>query len=191
MTFDNDRREWLSSVTLYLYYTQTDRYVQGFTLKARNNNVEEWTIIKEVTGLTWSLAGEHKKLWLENSKPYNQYRFENFNAGNLCNWRLGTLDLSMDAIPATVPELSYSTPIVLSKDVEMGEVYPASELYYEFSVTPALPTGLALDPFSGKISVVIAVQKSGGPGDVGANFWIRGISTFGSGNSPLLILDGV
>ena len=45
--------------------------------------------------------------------------------------------------------------------------------------------------FSGKIAGVIAVQKSGEPGVDGANFWIRGISTFGSGQSPLLILDGV
>ena len=45
--------------------------------------------------------------------------------------------------------------------------------------------------FSGKIAGVIAVQKSGEPSADGANFWIRGISTFGSGQSPLLILDGV
>ena len=45
--------------------------------------------------------------------------------------------------------------------------------------------------FSGKIAGVIAVQKSGEPGADGANFWIRGISTFGSGQSPLLIHDGV
>ena len=45
--------------------------------------------------------------------------------------------------------------------------------------------------FSGKIAGVIAVQKSGEPGADGANLWIRGISTFGSGQSPLLILDGV
>ena len=45
--------------------------------------------------------------------------------------------------------------------------------------------------FAGKIAGVIAVQKSGEPGADGANFWIRGISTFGSGQSPLLILDGV
>ncbi len=45
--------------------------------------------------------------------------------------------------------------------------------------------------FSGKIAGVIAVQKSGEPGADGASFWIRGISTFGSGQSPLLILDGV
>ena len=45
--------------------------------------------------------------------------------------------------------------------------------------------------FSGKIAGVISVQKSGEPGADGASFWIRGISTFGSGQSPLLILDGV
>ena len=45
--------------------------------------------------------------------------------------------------------------------------------------------------FSGKIAGVIAVQKSGEPGADGANFWIRGISTCASGQSPLLILDGV
>ena len=43
--------------------------------------------------------------------------------------------------------------------------------------------------FAGKIAGVIS--KSGEPGADGANFWIRGISTFGSGQSPLLILDGV
>lgn len=45
--------------------------------------------------------------------------------------------------------------------------------------------------FSGKIAGLISVQKSGEPGADGASFWIRGISTFGSGQSPLLILDGV
>ena len=44
--------------------------------------------------------------------------------------------------------------------------------------------------FSGKIAGVIAVQKSAS-WRRRANFWIRGISTFGSGQSPLLILDGV
>jgi len=45
--------------------------------------------------------------------------------------------------------------------------------------------------FAGKIAGLISVQKSGMPGADGANFWIRGISTFGSNTSPLLILDGV
>jgi TonB-linked SusC/RagA family outer membrane protein len=45
--------------------------------------------------------------------------------------------------------------------------------------------------FAGKIAGLISVQKTGMPGADGANFWIRGISTFGSNASPLLILDGV
>ena len=45
--------------------------------------------------------------------------------------------------------------------------------------------------FAGRIAGVIATQSSGEPGADGANFWIRGISTFGSNSSPLIILDGV
>ena len=32
--------------------------------------------------MAWSLKGEHKKLWVENSKPYNQYRFESIGTGD-------------------------------------------------------------------------------------------------------------
>lgn len=45
--------------------------------------------------------------------------------------------------------------------------------------------------FAGKIAGVIAVQSSGEPGADGANFWIRGIATFGANKTPLIILDGV
>ena len=152
--FNNDRREWISSVTLYLHYQQADRQPRQFTLKARNTNQEEWTVLKEVTGMTWSLVGQHKKIWLENNKPYNQYRFENFATGDMakCPWRLGSIDMTADATATTVPELSYPSPVVVSKDVEMGEVYPNSAQYFDFTVTPALPAGLSLDPSTGMIS---------------------------------------
>ena len=55
------------------------------------------------------------------------------------------------------------------------------------STTSSLSTS-----FAGKIAGVISVQSSGEPGVAdGANFWIRGVSTFGSGQSPLYIVDGV
>ena len=154
VTFANDRREWISAVTVYLYYTQADQQVGQFTLKARNTNLEEWTTIKEVTGMTWSLKGEHKKIWLENNKPYNQYRFENFASGNPsdCYWKFSTLDLTADSTAITVPELSYNTPLIINKDIEMGEVYPNSDYYFDFTVNPALPTGVTIDPNTGKIS---------------------------------------
>ncbi|KAK8831754.1 hypothetical protein WA577_001813, partial [Blastocystis sp. JDR] len=138
LVFANDRREWISSTTLYLYYTQDTQQPREFLLRARNNNLEEWTTLKTVTDMAWSLKGEHKKLWVENSKLYNH-----------------SIDLSADAI-GVVPELSYPTPLVLSAGVEMGEVYPNSEFYYDFTVTPALPEGLSIDTNTGKISGRVA-----------------------------------
>ena len=156
LVFNNDRREWISSTTLYLYYTQDTQQPKQFLLRARNNNLEEWTTLKTVTDMAWSLKGEHKKLWVENSKPYNQYRFENIGTGDesSCDWRLSSIDLSADTI-GVVPELSYPTPLVLSAGVEMGEVYPNSEFYYDFTVTPALPEGLSIDTISGRVTSLL------------------------------------
>ncbi|KAM7453319.1 hypothetical protein BLSTO_05935 [Blastocystis sp. subtype 1] len=108
LVFNNDRREWISSTTLYLYYTQDTQQPKQFLLRARNTNLEAWTTLKTVTDMAWSLKGEHKKLWVENSKPYNQYRFEDINTGDesSCDWRLSSIDLSADAI-GVVPELSW------------------------------------------------------------------------------------
>lgn len=46
---------------------------------------------------------------------------------------------------------------------------------------------------AGRISGLVGVQRSGLPGQNGADLWIRGISTFNASNnaSPLIIIDGV
>ncbi|MGM9739757.1 MAG: SusC/RagA family TonB-linked outer membrane protein, partial [Candidatus Cryptobacteroides sp.] len=44
---------------------------------------------------------------------------------------------------------------------------------------------------AGQIAGVIAVQRSGQPGFDNSDFWIRGISTFGTNSHPLVIVDGV
>lgn len=43
----------------------------------------------------------------------------------------------------------------------------------------------------GRMAGVVAVQRSGEPGYDNANFWIRGISTFGANQTPLILVDGV
>ena len=45
--------------------------------------------------------------------------------------------------------------------------------------------------FAGRLAGVISVQRSGEPGNDNADFWIRGVSTFGANKSPLVFLDGV
>lgn len=44
---------------------------------------------------------------------------------------------------------------------------------------------------AGKLSGVIAVQRSGEPGYDNSNFWIRGISTFQGNRDPLVLVDGI
>ena len=179
VTFNKDRREWISAVTVYLYYTQTEDQVGQFTVQARNTNLEDWTTIKNVTGMTWSLKGEHKKIWLENNKPYNQYRFENFASGNPsdCNWEFSTLDLTADSTAITVPKLSYNTPLIISKDIEMGEVYANSDYYFDFTVNPALPEGVLIDPNSGKISGTAHTAMPATPYQITAKKFGGGTST--------------
>lgn len=43
---------------------------------------------------------------------------------------------------------------------------------------------------AGQMAGVVAVQRSGEPGE-GADFWIRGVSTFGANNKPLVLVDGI
>lgn len=54
-----------------------------------------------------------------------------------------------------------------------------------------IPTSNLSNSFAGRMSGVIAVQRSGQPGADGASFYIRGISTFSGATNPLIILDGV
>ncbi|WP_345952345.1 TonB-dependent receptor [Mucilaginibacter sp. PAMB04168] len=57
-------------------------------------------------------------------------------------------------------------------------------------VKQAAPRSLT-NALAGKVSGLISVQRSGEPGYDDAQFWIRGISTFGAGASPLVLVDGV
>ena len=53
------------------------------------------------------------------------------------------------------------------------------------------PVGKLSNTFAGQIAGVISVQRSGEPGYDQAEFWIRGISSFAGGTSPLVLVDGV
>jgi TonB-linked SusC/RagA family outer membrane protein len=52
------------------------------------------------------------------------------------------------------------------------------------------PTSSLSQSFAGRLSGVVAVQRSGEPGRDAAQFWIRGMATFGNTN-PLVFLDGI
>ncbi len=53
-----------------------------------------------------------------------------------------------------------------------------------------VPVSKLSNALSGRLSGVVAVQRSGEPGE-GTEFWIRGMSTFGANSHPLVLVDGI
>lgn len=54
-----------------------------------------------------------------------------------------------------------------------------------------IPASNLTASFAGKIPGVIAYQRSGEPGADDAEFFIRGVTTFGFATSPLILIDGI
>jgi TonB-linked SusC/RagA family outer membrane protein len=52
------------------------------------------------------------------------------------------------------------------------------------------PVGKISNSLAGQLAGVVSVQRSGEPGS-GSDFWIRGITTFGANNKPLVLVDGI
>ncbi|KNB41281.1 hypothetical protein JH06_5544, partial [Blastocystis sp. subtype 4] len=157
VTLSNNRREWISSVQIQNHYTGTNDYwkVTQFNLYGRNLGTDEWTLLKEVTGLTYSFAGHKRRIYFPNNTPYNQFKFENFATGDpsSCEWRVQSLDLFADNVLADIPNFTYDSPITLFKNVEMSEVIPQNgDGYMNFRINPSLPVGIVLDPHTGWIS---------------------------------------
>ena len=62
------------------------------------------------------------------------------------------------------------------------------------SVKPAeiaIPARSLTNTLAGQIAGVIAIQRSGEPGNDDASFWIRGQSSYAGGTNPLVLVDGV
>ena len=54
-----------------------------------------------------------------------------------------------------------------------------------------VPSSSVTNMLGGRVPGIIAVTRSGEPGNDFSEFWIRGISTFGAGASALVLIDGV
>jgi TonB-linked SusC/RagA family outer membrane protein len=53
------------------------------------------------------------------------------------------------------------------------------------------PTSSLSNAFAGNVAGVVSMSQSGQPGKNISEFWIRGVSTFGGGSSPLVLIDNI
>ena len=158
INFNNDRHEWINSVTLTLAHLQKTDQPRQFSFEARNENENggAWTRLLDMSNIEWLESENSKTFYFYNNKAYNQYRFINFGSGdsNSCKWELGTLDLNLVSTVFDISDLAYETssPLIVYKYERIEDIYPNSEYYYDFSVNPALPNGLTIDSITGVIS---------------------------------------
>lgn len=54
-----------------------------------------------------------------------------------------------------------------------------------------VPSSNLSNALGGRLAGVISVQRTGEPGADASNFWIRGISSFSGGTSPLIFIDNI
>ncbi|MBZ4190523.1 SusC/RagA family TonB-linked outer membrane protein [Niabella beijingensis] len=54
-----------------------------------------------------------------------------------------------------------------------------------------IPTSNLTTALAGKVAGVIAYQRTGEPGADNADFFVRGVTTFGYKNGPLILIDGI
>lgn len=96
-----------------------------------------------------------------------------------------------------------SLEVILEEDLQeldeivivgMGQQRKASVIGSITTVDPkeiTAPQRSLTASLSGRVAGATIVQRTGEPGNDAASFWIRGISTFGSSKSPLILVDGV
>jgi hypothetical protein len=78
--------------------------------------------------------------------------------------------------------------------VAFGKQKKESVLSSITTVKPAelkVPSSNLTTALAGKMSGMISYQRSGEPGEDNAEFFVRGVTTFGYSKSPLILIDGI
>ena len=142
---NKDRREWINTIE---FYNRKDTVTQ-FKFYGRNEG--EWVLLKDVSGLIYSYASTIKRIYLNTSIPYNEYKLENLGNGNpeYSEWRIKYLHLY---VTITVTELLYPANVTILKNTVIETIDPQGEGYVDFQINPPLPAGLDFDPQRGCIA---------------------------------------
>ena len=156
ITLNNDRREWVNTIQVQNDFVGRTKGPAKFNVYGRNPGESEWTPLTQVTGLTYSTPGQKRKAYFISRIPYNQFKFENFASGeegtSACSWKVQSLNLYATDVLLEPSPLSYPATTEILQGIAMSEIIPEGDGYYGFTISPALPEGLAIDASNGWVS---------------------------------------
>ena len=114
-----------------------------------------------------------------------EFRYIGYNSveqkvkkGNVINVTMNESNVNMDEVVI----VGYGSQKKESVTSSVNSIKPAEI---------AIPTRSLSNMLAGEVAGVIAIQRSGEPGNDDASFWIRGQSSYAGGTDPLVLVDGV
>lgn len=141
------------------------------------------TIKGTVTGVLTDLDGKYSIQAREGETL--EFRYIGYNSieqkikkGNVMNITLAESNINLDDVVI----VGYGSQKKESVVSSVNTIKP-SEI--------AIPARSLNNTLAGQIAGVIAIQRSGEPGNDDADFWIRGQSSYAGGTSPLVLVDGI
>ena len=159
ITLPNDRRDWINTLQIRndpisnSQLTPTSFPVTQFQLYGRNSQSQQWTLLTQLTHIRDSLIGHSRPIFFINNIPFNQFMFANFSTGfdSQCSWTIQSLTLSAYSILNHPSSLSYPSSAPYYNATQFNSISPLTLGYYDFSITPSLPSSLHFDPNDGWI----------------------------------------
>lgn len=147
VSFPEERHEWVSSILLDLQFARTNAQFE-FSVQARRGVLDPW-----VSLATYRSSWKPTTLYwvpLNTTAWWSQFRVTDFRLSSSISpvLTVNRMALLMDA-PLSCHSLAYEDVDQMTYQPLM--LTPSSVFFSEFSVSPALPSGLSLDPRSGVI----------------------------------------
>ena len=129
--------------------------------KVYGRNAGDWILLKDVSGLIYTTAGQKKRIYLNNNTPHNQFKFENLKTGDPsnCAWIIQSLDLYADNVMGESTERMYPESGEAFKDIEIAEIIPQDTSIHGLPNHSPLPTGIHMDPQTGWIVGTATVES--------------------------------
>ena len=165
---------------------QAQRIVKGLVVDAEGTPLPGVSVVvkgKEANGTTTTIDGKYAV----QAEPRDSLTFSyvGFATKRELVGRRETIDVVMKEDENTLEE----TVVVAFAKQKKNSVIGSIE-----TINPAelkTPSTNLTNTLAGRIAGVIAYQTSGEPGKDNANFFVRGVTTFGYSASPLILIDGV
>ena len=153
----NDRREWIASVMIQSYLSDSYKGAESFSLYGRNSDTEEWIQITSVSSLTYPSYGYKNVKYFENNHSFNQFKFENFTFLGNSTGAVQSLDLFAVNV---MNNFEFPSPITAIAPAELTPITPLSYGFSDCSIEPSLPSGLTMDVSSCTITGTVTVPQS-------------------------------